>query len=194
MGTATAQLDTSVNIAFPAITRGFDLTIGDIQWVVICYVLTYASLLLVLGRIGDTIGPATVYRAGLIWSAVALLLVSCAPSYGAMLVFRCLQGVGAALVMSCGAALVTSLYGEERRGRALGIYTMMMASGWMLGPLLGTVTAASLVLMVFEVQQTKHGFFEAFHQTFQLAALLAFVTAGLLALSSRRIGKPSAGS
>jgi len=81
-----------------------------------------------------TIGHATVYRAGLIWSAVALLLVSYAPSYGAMLVFRCLQGVGAALVMSCGAALVTSLYGEERRGRALGVYTMMMASGWMLGP------------------------------------------------------------
>jgi MFS family permease len=137
LGTATAQLDTSVNIAFPAITSGFDLTIGDIQWVVICYVLTYASLLLVLGRIGDTIGHVTVYRAGLIWSAVGLLLVSYAPSYGAMLVFRCLQGVGAALVMSCGAALVTSLYGEERRGRALGIYTMMMASGWMLGPLLG---------------------------------------------------------
>ena len=137
LGTATAQLDTSVNIAFPAITRGFGLTIGDIQWVVICYVLTYASLLLALGRIGDTIGHTVVYRAGLVCSAVALLLVSCAPSYGAMLFFRCLQGVGAALVMSCGAAMVTSLYGEARRSRALGIYTMMMALGWMLGPLLG---------------------------------------------------------
>lgn len=142
LGTATAQLDTSVNIAFPAITRGFDLSIGDIQWVVICYVLTYASLLLVLGRIGDTIGHATIYRIGLIWSAVALLLVGCAPSYGAMLVFRCLQGVGAALVLSCGTALVTSLYGEERRGRALGIYTMMMALGLMIGPLLGGTLAA----------------------------------------------------
>jgi EmrB/QacA subfamily drug resistance transporter len=142
LGTATVQLDTSVNIAFPAITRGFDLTIGDIQWVVISYVLTYASLLLVLGRIGDSIGHAIVYRTGLIWSAVALLLVSIAPNYAAMLVFRCLQGIGAALVLSCGAALVTSLYGEERRGRALGIYTMMMASGLMLGPLLGgTLTA-----------------------------------------------------
>ncbi|MBR1148138.1 MFS transporter [Bradyrhizobium sp. AUGA SZCCT0431] len=142
LGTATAQLDTSVNIAFPAITRGFELAIGDIQWVVICYVLTYASLLLALGRIGDTIGHAAVYRAGLICSAVALLLVSCAPSYGAMLVFRCLQGIGAALVMSCGVALVTSLYGEERRSRALGIYTMMMALGWMLGPLLGGALTA----------------------------------------------------
>ena len=142
LGTAVVQLDTSVNIAFPAITRGFDLAIGDIQWVVICYVLTYASLLLALGRIGDTIGHARVFRIGLIWSAVALLLVSCAPTYGAMLVFRCLQGVGAALVLSCGVALVTSLYGEERRSRALGVYTMMMAFGLMLGPLLGGALTA----------------------------------------------------
>jgi MFS family permease len=139
LGTATTQLDTAVNIAFPAITRGFDLSIGDIQWVVICYVLAYASLLLALGRIGDTIGHAVVYRTGLVCSAVAFLLVGTAPSYGLMLAFRCLQGIGAALVMSCGAALVTSLYSEERRSRALGIYTMMMALGWMLGPLLGGV-------------------------------------------------------
>jgi MFS family permease len=142
LGTTATQLDTAVNIAFPAITRGFGLAIGDIQWVVICYVLTYASLLLALGRIGDTVGHALVFRIGLIWSAVALLLVSWSPSYGAMLVFRCLQGVGAALVLSCGAALVTSLYGEERRSRALGIYTMMVSFGLMLGPLLGGALTA----------------------------------------------------
>jgi hypothetical protein len=53
---------------------------------------------------------------------------------------------------------------------------------------LGTVTAASIVLMVFEILQQAHSFIEAFHQTFQLAALLAFVAAGLLAFAPRRIG------
>jgi MFS family permease len=137
LGSAVAQLDTSVNIAFPAITRGFGLAISDIQWVVISYVLTYASLLLALGRIGDTVGHIRVFRIGLVWSTVALLLVGWSPAFGAMLLFRCLQGIGAALVLSCGVALVTSLYGEERRSHALGIYTMMLAVGWMLGPLLG---------------------------------------------------------
>src|SRR6201990_481663 len=136
-GTAAAQLDTSVNIAFPAITRGFALSIADIQWVVICYVLTYASLLLALGRIGDTVGHAFVFRIGLVWSTIALLLVGWSPSFGAMLLFRCLQGIGAALVLSCGAALVTSLFGEARRSHALGVYAMMLAVGLMLGPLLG---------------------------------------------------------
>jgi len=143
LGTAATQLDTSVNIAFPAITRGFGLSIGDIQWVVICYVLTYASLLLALGRIGDTIGHALVFRIGLIWSTVALLLVGYSPSFGAMLLFRCLQGVGAALVLSCGVALVTGLYGEERRSRALGVYTMMLSLGLMLGPLVGGALTAA---------------------------------------------------
>jgi MFS family permease len=137
LGTAATQLDTSVNIAFPAITGGFGLTIGATQWVVICYVLTYASLLLALGRIGDTVGHAFVFRIGLIWSTVALLLVGWAPSFGAMLLFRCLQGIGAALVLSCSAALVITLYGEDRRSHALGIYTMMLSVGLMLGPLLG---------------------------------------------------------
>jgi MFS family permease len=143
LGTAATQLDTSVNIAFPAITRGFDLAIGDIQWVVISYVLIYASLLLALGRVGDAVGHALVFRIGLIWSTVALLLVGWSPSFGAMLLFRCLQGVGAALVLSCGVALVTSLYGEERRSRALGIYTMMFSLGWMLGPPIGGALTAA---------------------------------------------------
>jgi MFS family permease len=142
-GTAAVQLDTAVNIAFPAITRGFSLSVGDIQWVVICYVLTYACLLLALGRVGDSIGHGLVFRIGLIWSTVALLLVAWSPSFGAMLFFRFLQGIGAALVLSCGVALVTSLYGEERRGQALGIYTMMFSIGLMLGPFAGGALTAS---------------------------------------------------
>ena len=143
LSTAGVMLDTSVDIAFPAITRGFALSISDIQWVVICYVLTYASLLLAMGRISDTVGHVFVFRIGLIWSAVALLLVGWSPGFGAMLLFRCLQGIGAALVLSCGVALVTSLYGEDKRSHALGIYTMVLSVGWMLGPLLGGFLTAA---------------------------------------------------
>ena len=48
------------------------------------------------------------------------------------------------------------------------------------------MTAASVVLMVFEMLDISHGFLEAFQQTFQLAALLAFAAAGLLAISPRK--------
>jgi MFS family permease len=137
LGTAVVPLDTSVNIAFPAITRGFDLATADIQWVVICYVLTYTSLTLALGRIGDIYGHARVFRAGLIWSTVALALCALAPNFATLLVCRFLQGIAAALILSCGAALAISAYGEARRSRALGLYTMMFAAGLTLGPWIG---------------------------------------------------------
>src|SRR5579862_1626886 len=136
-GTAVAPLDTAVNIAFPAITRGLDLTIGDIQWVVISYVLTYTCLMLVFGRIGDMFGHVAVFRIGLLWSLVALVLCAVAPTFAMLLVCRFLQGIGAALVLSCGAALTTGLYAEERRSRVLGLYVMMLALGMTLGPWLG---------------------------------------------------------
>ena len=143
LGTAATQLDTAANIAFPAITQGLGLSIGGIQWVVICYVLTYASLLLVLGRVGDTFGHALIFRIGLLWTAVSLLLVGFSPNYGLLLFFRFLQGVGAALVLSCGAAMVISLYGEHQRGRALGIYTVSLSLGMSLGPLVGGALVAA---------------------------------------------------
>jgi MFS family permease len=137
LGTAVVPLDSSVNIAFPAITRGFSLATADIQWVVICYVLTYTSLTLALGRIGDIYGHARVFRAGLLWSTVALSLCALAPTFAILLVCRFLRGISAALILSCGAALAISAYGEARRSRALGLYTMMFAAGLTLGPWIG---------------------------------------------------------
>jgi EmrB/QacA subfamily drug resistance transporter len=137
LGAAGVPLDTAVNIAFPDITASFRLPIVMIQWVVIAYVLTYASLLLAFGRIGDIFGHGRVFRAGLLWSAVALLLCAVAPAYGWLLFFRFLQGIGAGLVISVAPALVTSLYPEHRRSRAVAAFTMMFALASAAGPLVG---------------------------------------------------------
>lgn len=139
---AVVPLDTAVNISFPDITGSFGLPISMIQWVVICYTLTYAALMLAFGRIGDIGGHARVFRAGLAWSFVAYLLCAAAPAFGWLLFFRFLQGVGAGLVISCAPALVTGLYPEERRSHAVGIFTLIFALGSAFGPLIGGVLVA----------------------------------------------------
>jgi len=142
LGISVVPLDTAVNIAFPDITGSFGLPIAMIQWVVICYVLTHAGLMLAFGRVGDMLSHATVFRAGLSWSVVAFLLCAAAPSFGWLLFFRFLQGIGAGLIISCAPALVTSLYPETRRSHALGIFTLMFALGSALGPLIGGMLVA----------------------------------------------------
>src|SRR6267378_2608978 len=138
-GTSVVPLDSAVNVAFPDITASFGLPIQMIQWVVICYVLTHASLLLAFGRVGDIFGHARVFRAGLLWNGAAFLCCAAAPSFSWLLFCRFLQGIGAALILSCAPALVTSLFPEDRRSTALAVFTTMHALGSAGGPLLGGV-------------------------------------------------------
>src|SRR5450631_4891187 len=85
LGTLVVPFDSSVNVAFPHIIRGFDLAIPAIQWIVIAYTLTYAALTLVFGRVGDMLGYRRVFQLGNVIGAVSFLLCAAAPGYGALL-------------------------------------------------------------------------------------------------------------
>jgi MFS family permease len=135
-------LDSAVNIDFPRITAHFDLSLPLIQWVVVSYTLTSASLVLVFGRVGDIAGHRRIFLLGTAWSGVAFLLCAAAPGFFWLLGGRVLQGVGAGLVMSCGPALVTSLYPEALRPRAVAAYTVAFGIAGALGPVLGGLLLA----------------------------------------------------
>ena len=137
LGIVAAPLDTAVNIAFPNITQAFDLQVQDIRWVVIAYVLTYASLMLVFGRLGDLLGYRRIFQLGLLVSAAGFVACSLAPTYRLLLLGRMLQGVGIALTLSCAPAIAISLFQESERTRALSLYAAIMAAGGALGPLIG---------------------------------------------------------
>ncbi len=136
LGTALVPLDASVNVAFPQIAAHFALDIPSIRFVVISYVLIFASLTLGFGRIGDLVGYRVVFLVGCLVSTCAFTLCTFAPSFGWFLAGRAMQGTGAALILSVGPALATGLLGDQRRAEALGWYSMMMALGGVIGPVL----------------------------------------------------------
>ena len=136
-------MDTSVNIAMPSITAAFQLGQRDIQWVVTCYMLAYASLMLTCGKLGDLYGHRRILRAGLLVSAVAFSICALATAYPGLLVGRTLQGVGIALAVSCAPALATALYPDSGRTRVLGIYGAIFALGTALGPFVGSLLVAA---------------------------------------------------
>lgn len=134
-----SSLDSSVNIAFPAIAAAFSLDVPSMQWIVISYVLTYASLLLGCGRLADLWGHQQMLTWGLVLSVFAFLLCGVAPTFPFFLAARVLQGVGIALVLAAAPALVTLTASSETRGQALGVFQMSAAVGFALGPLLGGI-------------------------------------------------------
>ncbi|MEE3094440.1 MAG: MFS transporter, partial [Pseudomonadota bacterium] len=142
LGTLVGPLDSSVNIAFPYITGAFGVPLEDIRWVIVSYVLTYSSLMLVFGKLGDLFGHRLILTAGLLVSAITFVLCATATEFGWLLAFRVAQGIGASLVLSCGPAIATSLFPEQYRSRVLGIYLMMLGIGGVLGPSIGGMMVA----------------------------------------------------
>src|SRR5512140_3854948 len=67
LGFFMIMVDTTiVNIAVPTLVRSFGTDLTTVAWVNSAYLLTFAVLLLVTGRLGDTFGPRPVFIAGLV--------------------------------------------------------------------------------------------------------------------------------
>jgi MFS family permease len=108
--------------------------------VAVCYVITYGSLMLFCGVLGDRMGHLRVFRWGLVLSALGLAACAAAPAYGWLLAGRVLQGIGVALTLSCAPALAMGLVAVGQRTQALSVYGAMFAAAGLLAPLLGGIS------------------------------------------------------
>lgn len=137
LGASTGPLDFAVAVAFPAITAAFGLETSETRWVAVCYVLSYGSLMLAFGALGDRIGHLRVFRAGLWLSAVTLACGALVTGYQALLAMRVVQGISVALILSCGPALAMAQFDDTQRTRALSRYAAMAALAAVIAPVLG---------------------------------------------------------
>ncbi|MDT0410149.1 MULTISPECIES: DHA2 family efflux MFS transporter permease subunit [Streptomyces] len=129
---------TIVNVALPAIQENLAMSAPALAWVVNAYLIPFAGLLLLSGRLGDLFGRRRVFLAGLALFTLASLLCGLAPNAGTLLAFRFLQGVGGAVASSVTLAMVVTLYsGPKERAKALGVYSFVQSAGGTLGLLLG---------------------------------------------------------
>ncbi len=133
-----AAMDTSiVNIILPALVKAFDTEFSWVQWVSMGYLFTVTVLILSFGKIGDIVGRKKMYLIGLFIFLAGSLLCGAAGSVHWLIGFRILQGLGGAMIMALGFAIVTSVFPENLRGRALGIIGAVVSCGVISGPVLG---------------------------------------------------------
>jgi EmrB/QacA subfamily drug resistance transporter len=136
---------TIVNVALPSIQRDLHFSQGDLTWVVNAFLITYGSLLLLAGRLGDLAGRKRVFLAGLTIFTFASLLCGVAPSQGALIGARFLQGIGAAAQASVILAIIVTQFPEASdRARAMSAYVFVSVAGGSLGLLAGGVLTEAL--------------------------------------------------
>jgi EmrB/QacA subfamily drug resistance transporter len=135
---------TIVNIAIPNMITRLSASLDDVLWVLNAYALVLAVLVITCGRLGDLLGPRTMFTAGIAVFTAASAACGFAPTASWLIASRAVQGVGAAMLMPQTLVMVTLVFPRERRGAAFGIWGAVTGFATIAGPVLGglLVTAA----------------------------------------------------
>lgn len=127
----------AVSTALSSIRADLGASIGDLEWTVNAYVLSFAVLLMTAAALGDRFGRRRTFAAGLAMFAAASAACALAPTVGWLITARVLQGVGAAFVMPLALALLSAAFPPAARAKALGVFAGVSGAAVALGPLLG---------------------------------------------------------
>src|SRR4029078_1855465 len=117
-----------------------DLGFSDVarQWIITAYALSFGSLLLIGGRLGDVLGRKRVFVIGLTGFAAASAVGGFAPSFAVLVVARALQGAFAALLAPAALSILTTTFTvPDERNRAFSVFGTVAASGAAVGLILG---------------------------------------------------------
>ncbi|WP_042383061.1 MFS transporter [Streptacidiphilus melanogenes] len=126
-----------VNVALPSIQKSFAVSASTSQFVVSCYGITYAVLLVLGGRFGDRYGRRRVIQAGIVGFTLASAACGFAPNIETLVGARVLQGAAAALLLPQVLSTIQAALVEPAKTRAVSYYGAVGGLSAAVGQLLG---------------------------------------------------------
>ena len=141
LGMSLAAMDTALNVALPSMTDALDADLQSIQWVIVAFVATQASLVMGAGSFADRFGLRPVYIFGTIIYLVSMVCIAFSPNLETVVGFRVLHVLGAGCLFAVSPAIAAGVFPSHRRGLSMGF----TAGSQALGMLTGTIGAGLLV-------------------------------------------------
>jgi EmrB/QacA subfamily drug resistance transporter len=126
-----------LNIAIPSLIRDLGASTADIQWIIDAYILVFAGALLTAGSLSDRHGRRLGLVAGLVVFGGASALATLCQTPGQLIAVRGLMGLGAAFLMPGTLAILTTVFDEDERKKAIAIWSSVLMLGALGGPTLG---------------------------------------------------------
>jgi MFS family permease len=131
---------TIVNVALPSIQADLGFSQSSLAWVVNAYLIAFAGLLLLAGRLGDLAGRRNVFMAGLGVFTVASLLCGLAANQEMLVAARFLQGIGGALTSAVILGMIVTMFSDPReQAKAIGVFAFVASAGAAVGLLAGGI-------------------------------------------------------
>jgi EmrB/QacA subfamily drug resistance transporter len=126
--------NTSLNVALPTLARELDATTSDLQWMVDAYSLVFAGMLLTAGALGDRFGRKGALQLGLVLFGIGALVSTFAGGAGQIIAGRAVMGFAGAFVMPSTLSILSNVFGNDERPKAIAIWAGVAGGGAALGP------------------------------------------------------------
>jgi EmrB/QacA subfamily drug resistance transporter len=126
-----------VTTALTTIRHDLDASIGELEWTINAFTLSFAVLIMTAAALGDRFGHRLMFASGIALFGLASTACALAPDAGTLIAARAVQGIGAALISPLALALLSAAIPPARRGFALGIFSSAIGLGVLLGPVVG---------------------------------------------------------
>jgi len=132
-------LDNSVlNVAIPTILREFDTTLPALEWVITGYALTFATLLIIGGRLGDVYGHRRIFMIGTALFGVGSLIAALSQGVpGLILGEAIIEGIGASFMLPATLAILSGTFHGRERATAFAAWGATAGVAAAVGPVVG---------------------------------------------------------
>lgn len=131
-------LDLSIaNVSVPTIAGDLGVSVTQGTWVITSYAVAEAIMLPLTGWLAGRFGQVRMFTAATLMFTLASALCGLSPSFEMLLAARILQGVFGASMIPLSQALMTSIYPPQKRGLAMGLWSMTTVVAPIAGPLAG---------------------------------------------------------
>lgn len=138
LGVALIVVDSTIaNVIVASIVDDLGIDSGQVQWVLESYVIVFAALLLLVGRLADLLGARRLFLAGVVLFGVTSVFAAIAPTGGMLVLARFLQGAAGAMILPSSLALVNATFTGRERGQAFAVWGSTIGAAAAVGPLLG---------------------------------------------------------
>ncbi|HFK5552974.1 TPA: MFS transporter [Elizabethkingia anophelis] len=127
-----------VNVAVPSIKESLNGTNSGAMFIIVAYVIGYASFLITGSIAGNRWGKKKVYAWGMLLFTVFSLFCSIAQNTFQLNIFRFFQGVSAAFMVPQGVGMIPYVFPDFKdRTKAFGIYGSIAGAASVIGQFLG---------------------------------------------------------
>jgi EmrB/QacA subfamily drug resistance transporter len=130
--------NTVVSVGLGSLQTDLQASVAELQWVIGAYALTFASIMLACGMIGDELGRKKVMLAGAGVFCAGSVVCALAPNPQTLIAGRAIMGLGAAASEPGTLSVLRHIYTDSReRAWAIGIWSAVSGLALALGPVIG---------------------------------------------------------